>query len=111
LGITAGFVIGGVNIPGFLVAVTNSFFWNKFWVFRDRGKGEPLLHDFPEFLAVTIGGALINSGIVIGLTTYVAPLFGLGAGAGLNVAKAAATAVTLFWNFAGYKFVVFRGSP
>lgn len=132
-GITAGLVIGGVNLPGFGVAVFNSYLWNKLWVFHpvrsksrydigtavppsaertSNGVGdrepESLFADFPKFFAVTIGGVLINSGIVIGLTTYVAPSFGLGAGAWLNVAKVVATAVTLFWNFAGYKFVVFR---
>lgn len=108
LGITAGIVIGGVNIPGFLVAVANSYFWNKLWVFRDRDKGESLLHDFPKFFAVTVGGSVINSGIIIVLTTYILPPGDFSAETWLNVAKGAATAATLFWNFAGYKFVVFR---
>ncbi|KKU20767.1 MAG: GtrA family protein [Candidatus Azambacteria bacterium GW2011_GWC1_46_13] len=35
-GVTAGFVIGGVNIPGFIVAVSNSYLWNKLWVSQQR---------------------------------------------------------------------------
>lgn len=109
-GITAGLIIGGVNLPGFLVAVFNSYFWNKLWVFKDKAP-EPLFADFPKFFAVTSIGVLLNSGIVISLTTYVPPLFGLGPSQWLNAAKVAATIITLFWNFTGYKFVVFSGSP
>lgn len=133
-GITAGFIIGGINLPGFLVAVLNSYLWNKLWVFHpvrskppqaaavplsaggtsngasDRGP-EPLFADFPKFFAVTAIGVLINSGIIILLTTYVPPLFGLGPSYWLNAAKVAATIITLFWNFTGYKFVVFRTMP
>ncbi len=106
-GITAGFIIGGVNVPGFSVAVVNGYLWNKLWVFQDRDP-EGLFHDFPKFLAVTTTGLFLNSGIVILITTYIPPLFLLGGAAWLNVAKVAATAVILVWNFAGYKFVVFR---
>ena len=106
-GITAGLVVGGVNLPGFIVAVFNSYFWNKFWVFRDRGP-EPLFADFPKFFAVTAIGVIINSGIVISLTTYVPSAFKLEPNQALNAAKVIATIITHFWNFAEYKFLVFR---
>ena len=109
-GVTAGLIIGGVNLPGFLVAIFNSYLWNKLWVFGDRGSG-PLFRDFPKFFAVTGIGVLLNSGIVILLTTYVPPLLGMSAEVWLNASKVAATLITLFWNFAGYKFVVFRTMP
>lgn len=108
-GITAGFIVGGVNLPGFLVAVFNSYLWNKIWVFKDRGP-EPLFADFPKFFAVTAIGVLINSGIIISLTTYIPPMLGLGPSQWLNAAKVAATIITLFWNFSGYKFLVFDQS-
>lgn len=106
-GITAGLIVGGVNLPGFVVAVFNSYFWNKLWVFKDRGP-EPFFADFPKFIMVTGIGVLINSGIVIGLTTYVGSSIGLEGGLALNIAKMAATILTLIWNFVGYKFFVFR---
>lgn len=106
-GITAGFVVGGVNVPGFAAAVVNSYLWNKLWVFQDRQTGESLFGDFPKFFGVTFVGVAINSGLVILLTTYVPIFGGFDAGARLNIAKAVATAVTLVWNFVGYKFFVF----
>jgi len=106
-GVTKGFIIGGVNIPGFLVASFNSYLWNKFWVFKkvdERG----VFHDFLPFFLVTLIGILVNGVIVILLTTYVSPLFGFDAKAWLNLSKVFATAVTFVWNFTGYKFLVFR---
>ena len=104
-GVTAGVVIGGVNVPGFVVAVTNSYFWNKLWVFKNKDK---LFSDFLQFVAVTAVGLLLNSIIVITLTSAIAPPLGLGATRWLNVSKACATVFTLIWNFLGYKFIVFR---
>src|SRR3989338_10244675 len=37
-GLTSGLIIGGVNVPGFVVAATNSYFCNKFWVFSHKRK-------------------------------------------------------------------------
>ncbi len=109
-GITEGFKIGGVNMPGFAVAVFNAYLWNQLWVFQARNEGEGLFHDFPKFLAVTVIGLLINSGIVVVITTYVAPTFGADKEQWLNLAKAGATGISLFWNFIGYKLIVFRKS-
>lgn len=105
-GITSGFVIGGVNVPGFGAAVINSYFWNKFWVFKDREAS--VLHDFPRFLAVTLTGLFMNSAVVILVTTFIPPLAGIGPTTWLNLAKICATVLIMTWNFVGYKFLVFR---
>lgn len=107
-GITSGFVIGGVNAPGFAVAVVNSYFWNQRWVFKGRSTGEGTFHDFPKFLTVMLVGLVLNSGIIFFLTTYIAAPFGFFENLWLNIAKACATAVVLGWNFLGLKFLVFR---
>ncbi|PJE72880.1 MAG: hypothetical protein COV00_02830 [Candidatus Tagabacteria bacterium CG10_big_fil_rev_8_21_14_0_10_40_13] len=109
-GLTSGFLIGGVNVPGFTLAAVNSYFWNKFWVFsHKRLPGEKVQYnDFFTFALVVIIGIFINGGIVILLTTYVNPLFDLNPERWLNVAKASATVLSLIWNFAGFKFLVFK---
>lgn len=106
-GVTAGFIIGGINIPGFTIAVFNSYFWNKLWVFRDRQE-ESIFRDFPKFLIITLIGLFINSGIVILVTTFIHPFLGIEARVWLNIAKAAAASLSLVWNFVGYKFIVFN---
>jgi putative flippase GtrA len=109
-GLTKGILIGGVNVPGFALAAVNSYFMNKFWVFRKlRKPGEKVSYsDFFTFVVVVIIGVFINGGIVILLTTYVNPLAGLSAERWLNVSKVVATTVSLVWNFVGFKFLVFR---
>lgn len=103
---SSGFLVGGINIPGFLLAATNSYFWNKFWVFGDSG--DNVFADLPKFSIVILSGALLNSGLVIFLTTYIGPHFGVSAGQWLNVSKVAASATMLAWNFLGYKFFAFN---
>lgn len=105
-GTTSGFVAGGINIPGFLLAATNSYFWNKFWVFQDIG--DNVFADLPKFSVVILSGAFLNSALVVLLTTYVGPHFGASAEAWLNVSKVCASATMLVWNFLGYKFFAFN---
>ena len=96
-----------LNAIAFSVAVTNSYFWNKFWIFRaketDKKAGE-----FAQFVAVTLVGMAINTTIVYSVTTLVSPMFGLSVEFWANLAKAAATGISLVWNFIGYKFIVFK---
>ena len=108
-GITAGVIVGWVNAPGFLIAVVNGYLWNKLWVFKDYD-GKNLFRDFPKFFAVGIGGLIINSVLIIALTTY-APasiILAVGGSKWLNVAKFIANIAVLIWNFLGFKFIVFK---
>jgi putative flippase GtrA len=57
---------------------------------------------------VSIIGALINSGIVFAISTFVDPMFGLSQAVWVNAAKVVATGISLIWNFLGYKFIVFK---
>jgi len=109
-GLTSGFLIGGVNIPGFTLAAINSYFWQKFWVFRkDKKEGEKTNYsDFVTFVAVVLIGVFINGSIVVILTTYVHPFMGLSPERWLNVSKVIATAISLIWSFLGFKFLVFK---
>lgn len=107
-GITSGLIIGGVNIPGFAVAVVNSYFWNKYWVFRDREGA--VFSDAPRFLAVTGSAALLNSGVIAFITETSPSLFGLSPELTLNIVKAGATVLIFLWNFFGFKLFVFRSA-
>lgn len=106
-GVTSGFIIGGVNIPGAALALINAYFFNKLWVFKHQdNKG--LLHDIPKFLLVSGTGIVVNSSIIILMTSY--PVASLDPKIWLNIAKACATVFSFIWNFLGYKFIVFRSS-
>jgi len=106
-GITAGTTVGLINVPGFLVAVFNGYLWNKLWVFHSVSRGESLFRDFPKFLAVTAMGLLINSGVIVAVTTHIPNSGGLDPKEWLNFAKVVASVAALIWNFIGYRLVVF----
>ncbi len=117
-GITSGFILGGVNVPGFIIAATNSYFWNKFWVFaKSRKEGLPAgeagkkvsYSDLPTFLAVIVSGAVVNSGLVVLFSTYFHPVLGMSPERWLNIAKVIASATSLVWNFIGFRLFVFKG--
>lgn len=96
-----------LNSISFLVAVTHSYIWNRCWSFRENGKaGTP--KQFVAFLIITIIGAVVNGSIVYGITTFISPLFGFSVVSWANIAKVVATVTALFWNFTGYKFIVFK---
>ena len=63
---------------------------------------------FALFLAVSLVGIFINSGIVGGVTSALPPQFGFNQELWTNIIKAGATGIALVWNFVGYKFIVFK---
>jgi len=105
-GIYSGASIILLNMVSFSIAVFNSYFWNKYWTFKDLDKIEA--KEFSQFILVTLIGLAINSSIVYGITTLVSPMFGISPELWANLAKVAATGFSLIWNFIGYKFVVFN---
>jgi putative flippase GtrA len=65
--------------------------------------------EFVGFVIVSIIGAGINSLILTGLVAYFGhALPSISDKLFKNIAKIAATAVSLIWNFIGYKFLVFK---
>jgi putative flippase GtrA len=66
--------------------------------------------EFAAFLAVSVVGLLINSGIVALASYYLAPSLSdtVNPDTIKNLAKAMATGVSLVWNFLGYKLLVFK---
>jgi putative flippase GtrA len=64
--------------------------------------------EFLLFLAVSVIGTLLNSGIVASATAFFPPQFGMSQQLWTNLIKAGATAISLIWNFSGFKLLVFR---
>lgn len=94
------------NLAAFSGAVTQSYFLNKRWTFRRAGPGTR--KEYGVFVLVNVGGAVLNSAIVFAMTTFIAPPFSVHPQLWLNTAKILAIPVSMLWNFAGAKFLVFR---
>jgi putative flippase GtrA len=95
------------NSISFSVAVIHSYAWNRLWAFKGSEKAN-IFSQFAQFLLITLIGLLINSAIVYMISTWVKPMFGMHIETWTNIAKVIATVVSLIWNFAGYKLIVFK---
>ena len=102
-GIASGLAIIPLNAVSFSTAIVNSFFWNEKWVFKAKKEA-----NFITFVVVTLIGLAINSAIVYTITTYVPPTFVDSQTLWANLAKVLATGISLIWNFAGYRLIVFK---
>lgn len=93
----------------FLAAVVNSYLFNKYWVFGSRAaQGIGVAREGGRFLAVSVMGFLANvasSSLAFSLLKEL-QLFESHLAA--NLSAMVGTLVVLAWNFAGYKFFVFR---
>jgi len=106
-GIASGWYFTLYKSISFVVAVTNSFFWNKLWTFKKKG-GEKAGKDFVQFLLVSAIGLLINAGVASLIVNVVGPLGLISEKSWANIATAVASVVVLTWNFLGYKYIVFK---
>jgi len=91
----------------FIIATTNSYIWNKLWTFK-RKTTEKISKEFLQFIVISIIGFLINVGIASIIFKFVSPIAGLNIDQWAIIAAAFATAVSMIWNFLGYKFIVFE---
>lgn len=92
------------NTISFLISVSNSYFWNKFWSFKSSTSIGWL--EYVKFILATFGGIIINNIIVYFVTLRTPAGFSLPLWE--NAAKLIAVAPTLLWNFFSYKLFVFR---
>ena len=106
-GISAGLTQSAFKGFSFIVAVINSFVWNKFWTFG-RTKTRTVGKEFFQFLLVSTIGFIINVGVDYVLVNMIYPFGGLQAKSWAQFSAMIAAIVALFWNFVGYKFIVFE---
>ena len=79
------------------LGILNSFFWNRTWTFRSQASA---WRTFAPFVLANLVGLGMNAGgMQLGLNVLHLKEF---------VSLALATALTLAWNFAVSKFIIFR---
>ena len=92
----------------FVIAVTNSYLWNKYWAFEAGASSENRGVEFAKFMAVNIIGAFLNVGITSGIIFAIPPQLGFSQLAWNNMAAVMATAIVLIWNFTGFRLIEFK---
>jgi len=114
-GIKMGVGAAVLQAISFAVVSFISFLANKKWTFQEKaGKlGQEALK-YSQFIVITMGGLAIKSGVVYLVTSFIPPLyiaflnFQFNRTTWLLTASLGATALSLIWNFLGYKFIVFK---
>ena len=106
-GITAGLFYPVFKGVSFLIAIINSFLWNKFWTFK-KGETEKTGAEFLQFLIVSGIGLGINVGIASLAVNIIGPQAGISPKIWATVGALVATMFSMVWNFLGYKFIVFK---
>lgn len=106
-GVATGFEADFLFFVAFSTAVTNSFFWNKYWVFGHSDSGQAKL-EYAKFFGVTGFTALLN----ILLFHFIVNTFGAPSGIDekiwANIAILLQIPVSFLFNFFGYKIFVFK---
>jgi len=90
----------------FTAGAINSYFWNKFWTFEE--KSEVRSSQFIKFYGVAFGGLLIHMATIFFTVNIIGAPCGIKPIIWANIANAVAIFLGFFWNFFGYKFLVFK---
>ena len=106
-GIASGFGYSIFKGISFIIAVINSYFWNKFWTFGKK-EATQSTKEFSQFFIVSTIGFGMNVGIASLVVNVIGPQFGLTEKIWANIGAITATVIAFAWNFLGYKFIVFK---
>lgn len=106
--IAQGAYYSGFKAVSFLVATTNSYFWNKLWTFQS--KSPVTVSEYIRFALFTLVGALINVSVASLVVNLIGAPSGFDPKLWANVGAIIAVAVSFLWNFLSYRNIVFKKS-
>jgi putative flippase GtrA len=105
--IERGYLYSIFKAVSFMVAVTNSYLWNKFWTFKSHENKETR-KEFIQFVAISGVGFGINVIVASFIVNIIGPVGEISPRLWANIGAFAAIVISVFWNFLGYKFIVFK---
>jgi putative flippase GtrA len=106
-GINSGLLYSVFKGTSFIASNTNSYLWNKFWVF-EKGKNKKVGSELTKFVVASILGLLLNVAIASLARTIGPNFFELDGTVWANVAAAVGSITAMLFNFVLYKFWVFK---
>jgi len=104
--ITSGVYYSLFVALGFMVAVINSYFWNKFWTFESRMPVNAA--EYMRFLFFTLVGALLNVGAASLVVNVIGAPENFNPKLWANIGAFCGVLVSFLWNFLSYKRIVFK---
>lgn len=106
-GVAVGIYFSVFKGISFLFATSAKYAGDKFWAFEKMEKKE-MGKEFSQFFLVTLVGFVLNVGVASFLVNSIGPQFGFSEKLWANVGGISAAFAVVVWNFAGYKFFVFK---
>lgn len=104
-GITAGWFFSLFKALSFLTAVTNSYFWNKFWTFQSR---QPTNYgEYVKFVIFSLISIFLNVGTASLIVNVIGAPADFNVKIWANFGALAGTVIAFMWNFTVYKKFVF----
>ncbi len=107
-GIDTGLLPAIFAAVAFFAATTNSYIWNSHWSFKNNNQRTPA--EFLQFFVITFIGSIINIGVVYLVVNKIHHGANISPQLWLNIANVIATLIVMFWDFSGFKFIVFRSA-
>src|SRR6185369_3383673 len=90
----------------FIAASINSYFWNKYWTFKEGASSDS--RQTIKFWIVTIFAFIVSVTISSYLFLQIPPPGTMTLGQWLNIGRIMGIACSLVVNFLGYKYIVFK---
>lgn len=106
-GITAGMTQTGFKSVSFFFGVVSSYLLNRYWTFS-VGLKKNTSKEAYQFLAVSGIGFLVNVAVDYFFVNAVGSFWDMKPALWAQFSAVLAGAVAMVWNFAGYKFFVFK---
>ena len=106
-GITSGAAITGFKTISVIIAIINSYLWNKFWSFENK-EVKQVAGEFTKFVSVSIIGLIFNVAITTLMTNYLNHPNAISNATWAGLSGITASVLVLTWNFVGYKLLVFK---
>ncbi len=105
--LTAGLPQTGFKSASFVLGIVSSYLWNKHWTFsggpkKNRGK------EIYQFLAISLVSFALNVSLDYFFVNMVGSFWDMKPILWAQFSAVLAAAIAMFWNFLGYKFIVFK---
>lgn len=106
-GTAQGLIVNLFAVVAFVVSRIYSFFWTKLWVFRRR-ETDNVKKEWIKFFGVSGTLTVVNLLVLHLGVNVIGPSFGIDPVVWANIFFLLTIPISLFGNFLGYKFFVFR---
>jgi len=106
-GIESGYYYSIFKATSFVIAVLNSYLWNRCWAFKSKGV-KRMEKELFQFLLISASGFGINVGTASFVVNAIGPQAGISSTLWANIGALSAVVFSSTWDFLGYKFIVFK---